>query len=168
MLSLHALLTLAASEAAGPFPVRGDTGIRADFQPSRTRAMLSRVSIMRTEAELMFLVAKCQWAWPQTFGGMSAREAARVLMAGTFEDIPVGAMVSETSACQNSLVIVLAGCVAVRKKSVKPAAAAAAATRSIGDNYGVCVHVLHRDSMFVPIFLTAFLRLTTMAQVGQR
>jgi hypothetical protein len=131
--------------------------------------MLSRVSIMRTEAELMFLVAKCQWTWPQAFGGMSVREAARVLMAGTFEDIPVGAMVSETSACQNSLVIVLAGCVAVRKKSVKPAAAAAAASaRSIGDNYGACVHVLHRDSMFVPIVLTAFLRLTTMAQVGQR
>jgi hypothetical protein len=30
----------------------------------------------------MFVVAKCQWTWPQTWGGMSVREAARVLMAG--------------------------------------------------------------------------------------
>ena len=130
-----------AADAAGPSPLRGDPGVRADFQPSRTRAMLARVAGMRIEAELMFLVAKCQWTWPQTFGGMSAREAARVLMAGTYEEIPVGGMVSETGSSQNSLVIVLSGCVAVRKKSVKPPA-----TKTLGDNYGGCVRVLQRDS----------------------
>lgn len=107
--------------------------------------MLSRVASMRIEAELMFLVAKCQWTWPLTFGGMSTREAARVLMAGTFEEIPVGSMVAESSACHGSLVIVLSGCVAVRRKSVKPAAAASAMKTS-SDSYGGCVHVLHRDS----------------------
>jgi hypothetical protein len=137
----HRLHTIfAAADAAGPAPTRGDPGVRADFQPSRTRAMLSRVASMRIEAELMFLVAKCQWTWPQTFGGMSAREAARVLMAGTYEEIPVGGMVSETGSSQNGLVIVLSGCIAVRKKSVKPPT-----TKTLGDNYGGCVHVIHRD-----------------------
>ncbi len=174
------LLMVDIAEAAGPPPSRGDCGVRVDFQPSRTRAMLSRAATMRSEAELMFLVAKCQWTWPQTFGGMSVREAARVLMAGTFEEVPVGGMVSETGASQNGMVIVLGGCVAgkrhfvfvvihappavpflvthdgpppppppphlthpVRKKSIK-----VPTVKSLGDNYGGCVHVLHRDSRF--------------------
>jgi hypothetical protein len=159
------LLIVDIAEAAGPPPSRGDCGLRADFQPSRTRAMLSRAATMRSEAELMFLVAKCQWTWPQTFGGMSVREAARVLLSGTFEEVPVGAMVSETGASQSGLIIVLGGCVAgefvlalssllhcglvfftrnvdaVRKKSIK-----VHTVKSLGDNYGGCVHVLHRDT----------------------
>ena len=38
------LLVVDIAEAAGPPPSRGDCGVRCDFQPSRTRALLQRAS----------------------------------------------------------------------------------------------------------------------------